>query len=342
MSTFSNIPLADRVAEAKRLLPLPQLMERRGLGSHAKTEAFCPFHENTKTKAFSIFQDERGHWRWKCHSQCGHGDEITLLEKLDGLSNKEATRQYIASAGVASGSGPCLPVARAFAPLPRPPSPARVKPSLPSMEAGCDADLAQLASLRRVSLVSLLIARDVGLLRFATLRGHRAWIVTDEERVNAQARRLDGELWEHIGAKAWTLPGSWASHPIGLKLAEHYPSILLVEGGGDLLAALHFIEVQLDSVTWAVVAMLGASQRIPVDALRIFAGKRVRVFPHTDDAGKEAARKWARQLMEAGAVKVDAFTFTGLRKADGSPVGDLNDCTAIHPDDASELEGLLP
>jgi hypothetical protein len=31
-----------------------------------------------------------------------------------------------------------------------------------------------------------------------------------------------------------------------------------------------------------------------------------------------------------------------LRKADGSPVTDLNDATQIHPEDAHELEGLLP
>ena len=90
------------------------------------------------------------------------------------------------------------------------------------------------------------------------------------------------------------------------------------------------------------MAMLGASQRIPADALPILAGKRVRIYPHTDKAGMEAARRWATQLVEAGTGKVDAFAFTGLRRADGSPIGDLNDCTAIHPDDAHELEGLLP
>ena len=65
MSAPVILPLAAKVAEAKRRLPLPRLMEQRGLAAHAKTGAFCPFHENTKTKAFSVFRDERGLWRWK-------------------------------------------------------------------------------------------------------------------------------------------------------------------------------------------------------------------------------------------------------------------------------------
>ena len=195
-----------------------------------------------------------------------------------------------------------------------------------------------------MSFVALLVARDVGLLRFATLRGHRAWIVTDDERVNAQARRLDGGLWEHIGAKAWTLPGCWASWPIGIELIgleETPPMILLVEGGPDLLASLHFIHATGGACRWLPCAMLGAKQRIHKDTLPLFAGKRVRIFPHDDEPGRAGAEGWARQLAAVGA-DVDCFRFAGLRKADGSPVEDLNDCTSLHPDDAAELEGLLP
>lgn len=342
MSALSNTPLAVKVAEAKRRLPLPALMERRGLADHAKQSAFCPFHENTASKAFSVFKDERGLWRWKCHSQCGTGDEITFLEKLDGLSNKDATRQYLAAAGVEGHSGPCLPVADSFTPASRLPAPARPLPTFPEMERANADDLAQLADLRGVSAAAVLITTSVGLLRFATLHGCRAWMITDDERVNAQARRLDGKPWQHVGAKAWTLPGSWASHPIGRKLAERYPNVLLVEGGGDLLAGLDFIHRAGREADCCPLAMLGASQRIPAVALPSFTGKRVRIYPHTDTAGLEAARKWARQLREAGAGKTDAFDFTGLRRACGDPVEDLNDCTTIHPDDAAQLEGLLP
>ena len=63
---------------------------------------------------------------------------------------------------------------------------------------------------------------------------------------------------------------------------------------------------------------------MPEQILTVFEEKRIRLFPHSDEAGKRALRRWAGQLIGAGA-KVDAFDFKGLRKADGSPVEDLND-----------------
>ena len=85
----------------------------------------------------------------------------------------------------------------------------------------------------------------------------------------------------------------------------------------------------------------GASQRIHEDALLNFTGKRVRIYTHVDEPGSEAAERWGAQLASVGA-EVDCADFTGLLKADGSPVKDLNDCTSIHPDEAKELEGLFP
>ena len=108
-----------------------------------------------------------------------------------------------------------------------------------------------------------------------------------------------------------------------------------------MLAALHFIIGHRRAADVFPVAMLGAGQRIHEDALALFAGKRVRIFPHDDHAGREGAERWAAQLSTVG-VEVDCFAFAGLRKADGSPVNDLNDCTEIHPKDAGEMEGLLP
>jgi hypothetical protein len=77
--------------------------------------------------------------------------------------------------------------------------------------------------------------------------------------------------------------------------------------------------------------MMGASNRIPEDALRYFADKRVRIFPHNDKAGSDAGKLWAWQLIAAG-VKADGFSFAGLMRADGLPVDDLNDFAHVHPD----------
>lgn len=88
--------------------------------------------------------------------------------------------------------------------------------------------------------------------------------------------------------------------------------------------------------------MLGASNRIPTDALPHFAGKRVRLYPHADasGAGHNAAVRWTWQLEKGGTAFVDAFRFDGLSLPDGSPVNDLNDAARMHS--YTQLEEMLP
>ena len=159
---------------------------------------------------------------------------------------------------------------------------------------------------------------------------------------------MDGEPWAHIGAKkAWTLPGSWASWPIGITEAKPFPAIALVEGGPDFLAA-HYLALWEQAshhtkrdARCSPVAMLGASQTIHPDALPLFAGKRVRILSHADEAGLRAARRWAEQLVTVD-VKADAFDFSGLERADGTPAKDLNDCLLLNADGFGQTERILP
>ncbi len=88
--------------------------------------------------------------------------------------------------------------------------------------------------------------------------------------------------------------------------------------------------------------MLGAGCRILPDALTLFQGKRVRLFPHADPPrldgsapGIEGAARWQDALTEAGAV-VDAFDLSGLTGADGQPLKDLNDVAKEWPRLAAE------
>lgn len=225
----------------------------------------------------------------------------------------------------------------------------------------------ELAALRHVSIEGVRLMAERGLLCFAGWKGKTAFIVTDGERVNAQARRMDGEKWGAINVKAQTLPGSKAAWPVGareslvlsaVRLCDHdpdnpccardcrtevqrFPVVLFCEGGPDLLAAHHFIQAHGREADTAAVAMLGAGNAIPPEALPLFAGKRIRIMAHTDEAGRAAAQKWAEQLASVGA-DVDAADFAGLFMADGSPVKDLNDCTRLRLEDQPQLEDLIP
>ena len=163
---------------------------------------------------------------------------------------------------------------------------AHKRESWPDFEAPTREEIKAIAELRGLSVEGVSLAAEAGLLWCADSREGRAWIVTDLRRRNAQARRIDGQTWTHIGAKAWTLPGSEAAWPIGLRDASPFPAIALVEGGPDLLAAFHLAWCAGVEGQVAPVAILGASNAIPDDALRYFAGKRVRIFQHDDRGGQ--------------------------------------------------------
>lgn len=334
--------LRESLNDAKQRLPLPVLLSQLGLGEHACRTARCPFHED-RSPSFSIWESEQG-WQWKCHAGCGGGDEISFLEIHLGTSNPEAIRTFREMARVQA------------APL----SPQRWEKSqrpkcgliLPNdASPGTEADWRELANMRGLNWTTTAKASELGTLLFGTVFGLPSWILTDERRLCAEARRMDGEPFPAIGdlgkRKAHTIKGSVKSWPVGLSLREFtitdFRAVLIVEGGPDYLTAWDW--TLRDAVDCLPVAFLGAgtASAIHPGALDLMKGCRVRFYPHDDPngAGLAAVEKWATQLRAIGAT-ITAFSFTGLRKTDGSPVKDLNDCMFIHPADANQLEGLLP
>jgi hypothetical protein len=92
--------LRRKIDEAKRRLPLPQLLEKLALSANAKKSARCPFpgHDD-KHPSFSVFQGADGFWRWSCFAGCGDGDEIMFLITLKGISMTQAIKLYLDMAG---------------------------------------------------------------------------------------------------------------------------------------------------------------------------------------------------------------------------------------------------
>lgn len=332
------------IAEAKQRLTIHELWRHFAFEGEPSKSCRCPFHED-RSASFSVTADGL---LWNCFAGCKGGDAVDFFTLASSLPRAEACRAFIKLAG-----GSPVPTSQ------RPPRPtpheeeaekAELRKTWPlftsplTSETGTEAAaLPVLAKLRHVSLAGVELMATRGLLWFTAWKDSPAWIVTDGERVNAQARRMDGKPWAHIDKKAQTLPGSRAAWPVGAREAMPFPVLLLVEGGPDLLAAHHFIHAHGREADTAAVAILGAGNTIPADALPLFAGKRVRIMAHVDSsmAGHEAAKRWKDQLDTVGA-HVDAADFAGLLMADGSPVKDLNDCTRLRPEDQPQLEDLIP
>jgi len=220
------------------------------------------------------------------------------------------------------------------------PPPMKVSPSIPQLRPLNVTEMTQIAHLRGWQyFAGLQLLSDRGLLSYGKVWDNYttwpSWIITDATGRNAQARRLDGGYWQGIGGKkAKTLKGCTASWPIGAMEIGDRPIVLLCEGQPDFCAAMLVAWYEnIDHSQIAPVCMSGAGHNIPTEALPMFAGKYIRIAVQNDKTGHEAAERWSRQLYNVGAHHVDGFNFSGIKKADSSPVNDLADfATLLDPE----------
>lgn len=320
------------VAEAKERLTIREIGAMLFPDWRPGKSCLCPYN-GEKNPSYSVSDDGRLFFSFASGEG---GDVVSFLALARGITESEAAKELIRLAGVSGGNLPPAPV--------RPVEPAkeREKPSLPLLDEGTADERAQLERMRNLAPDAIALAIERGILRFADSREGRAWVVTDQDRWAAQARRIDGERWQRLNGqpKAWTLAGSRASWPIGWVDAVRRDRVALVEGGPDALAALHHALASECSNEVGVVCMIGAACRIPEECLPPFAGLPVRVFVHADAAGMKAARKWAAQLAGVGA-RVSGFSFDGMTRSDGAAVNDLCDMASIGADSWQEHRELI-
>lgn len=328
------------LAQAKSVCTIFDLWRHFGFDGDPEKQnpVRSPFRADRKA-SFSITSDGQAFHDFATGDK---GDIVTFWARATGLPVADACKTFIQYAG--TGHRTITPITRIASPASPPAE--RQKPVLPSMQRGDSKRLQVLAQFRNVSVEGLQLASERGLLWFANLHNLSAWIVTDSERVNAQARRMDGDLWQHLSepAKAYTLPGCWASWPIGITAAKDFPVIALVEGGPDLLAAHHFIYAEERERDVAAVCITGGTMKIHADALPLFKGKRVRIYPHLDKTGQDSIQRWTEQIESVGA-DVDYCDLSGIPTVTGGRVKDLNDLTQLDADTFEsdrELWRILP
>ena len=183
----------NTIAGCKQRLPLPDLLVRLGLFEHAPKAGNhpCPLHGERKGAAFGLTYKTNA-WVWNCHGKCATGgDEVTLLQAHFGLSLKDALQRYESICGAHR-----VPPSHSGA---KPPEPTRSVPpelkflNLPPLHKGSYDECATVSKLRAVPPETVLAMSKAGFLAFADVAGFASWIVLDETRLLAEARRMDGK-----------------------------------------------------------------------------------------------------------------------------------------------------
>lgn len=329
--------ITDRALDALRI---PELWEHLQLPGIPARSCRSPFRQD-RNPSFSVYDDGR---YWKDHATNEGGDAIAFYAAAhDGMSRKEAWKAFCVMAGTLEPDGrPAIP--RTLKTQPASPPPVERLPDLSRTHYPGAAEIAAIAQLRHLSIEGVRLAAEMECLRMGRVHGHAVWIVTDASQRVATARRLDGQLFTYEnGSTSKSHALSSKSMPVGLHglgspRAGH--AVMFCEGEGDFLAAFHFIALS-GAGNLHPVAMLGRTQVLSPEACKALQGWRIRFYPHVDldGGGTMAAERWASNIPDA---ECDAYSFEGLRKADGSRVEDLNDCARIHPLEAQNLAGLLP
>lgn len=348
-------------------LPLVEVVMRDGVELRAsgvgKWVGRCPFHTE---RSPSFLVDGKG--RFHCFG-CGvGGDVFDFWARRRGLDVKvkEQWGRVLAELAGLAGIGPRVGRAKLkFEKVPefKPASlEERGRPWLPKMRLLRRMERQRLASLRGVSVEAVEVAtgqRRVGFSLWPLLspekaaaraermgksveevlradRGWPSWVVTDDARWCAQWRRLDGLPYvkrDGDTMKSWSTRNTgWV---VGCGDIGHRGKVWMVEGGADLLAALHLLCL-VDAVEdVAVCCVFGASNSILPECFPAFAGKRVRILADNDEPkarvrggrevqvkpGMEAALRWQKQLLAAGAQCVETVDLSPL----GRGIKDVND-----------------
>ena len=119
---------------------------------------------------------------------------------------------------------------------------------------------------------------------------------------------------------------------MGINDISSFQCVLIVEGGPDFLAANFLISQTRKEELYGVIGMLGAHQILTSKQVELLRGKRVRIFPHMDEAGLKGAKKWQSALLLEG-VDSDIYDFDSITRDDGQLVTDLNDLLQVGVDD---------
>lgn len=293
------------ILDAKSRLPLPDLLARYGHASPSHGGSMkSPFRPDEKRPSFSVFKCPDGCWGWKDHATGETGDEITLVERIENLSNRDATKRFLELVG-----GQSIP-----RPEKRPTRAPETAPAVPYDWQACvaafsDAAAAELATWRGYSpeLVALLRERSlVGLSR-----GNTAFPV-----------QKDGVV---VGAhERWKKGTGWSFHPTGIgsqPLVIGDPTTaqetVITESQWDLFSFIDLTGAKIDP-RCCYIATRGAENGSK--GARFCKSGRLLALMQNDETknGKNPAEKWLQDVRAAATVPLSVVRIPSQFK-------DLND-----------------
>jgi hypothetical protein len=300
--------VSNDIHEATRRLPLPALIHRLGLGEHAKKSARCPFHDD-QHKSFSVWKNEAGLWFWKCHAGCGEGDEITFLERHQGISNKEATKRYLEMSGVNDAT----PILAKSSPTSRPTSALDWRACV---EAFTEKHVEQLAKWRGYSIEFCPWLKESGLV--GLFNGCIAFPVYD---------RVGEIVAVHYRLK----DGSWRYYPQGSNVR---PLVIGELVPGDTVNAFEsywdaFAFMDVSGERHGIIITRGASNGALVADV-ILQDAKVYLWAQNDAPGE----KWAKDVCASAKVAVKRPKIPATHK-------DLNDWAKAGASDQDLLEAMV-
>jgi len=278
-------------------------------------------------------------WNTTCQPPWGEAD---LRHKLADAEKAPPRRPRGHLLGISRAGMSPRPV-RPFTPATEHGKDVRPLPNRTGFGHGTREQVQRLSTLRPYHREGLEWAQERGLLVFGSWRGFECHGLTDASGRVLELRRMDGKTfpavprWNLRERKSHAVGGTQKRWPLGILEVRDFPAIALVEGLPDFLTAHYLVRLEQSNhpTRCAPVGMLSGSPDIHADALPMFKGKTVRIYPHSDALGLKGAAKWQGQLYAAGAVRVDVFDFSPYRKTDGSRLNDLWEFVhQLHPDDA--------
>ncbi len=294
----------ERIAEAKGKLPLPDLLRAYGLNvpANGRGNMPSPFSKpggRGKSPSFSIFVKD-GRWGWKDRTGGGDdgGDEITFVERFEGVSRAEAIRRYLDKANIAPPAQDAACMATAANAARRP---ARIDAGGGFDWQQCVAAFtgehgARLAEWRGFSpaFVSWLHSAEL----IGLWSGMWAFPVAEGGRIIAAHYRCKDGGWRYH-------PAGQGTHPLVIGDLTTAGHVAVFESQWDAFAVMDRIGWHHGGAEgWAVFITRGAGNGTLAAAIP--AGRTVYAFPQNDEekGGARAGDKWLAAVTAAFAGPV--------------------------------------